>query len=50
MWKLDGQHATPAIVKVGISDGSVTEVVSNDVKDGDKLVVEAMPTAASKKP
>lgn len=50
VWKLDGQHATPAIVKVGISDGSVTEVVSNDVKDGDKLVVEAMPTAASKKP
>lgn len=38
---------TPKSIRIGISDGRFTEVVSGDVKDGDQVVVGAAVSAAA---
>lgn len=35
-------HASAAVVKIGVSDGSFTELLSGDVHDGDEVVTEAI--------
>lgn len=47
VWTLRGAHAVRSIVRVGISDGMVTEVVEGDVRAGDTVVTEAALTAAT---
>ena len=48
VWVLRGDKPTPALVTLGITDGTVTEIVDGDVKDGDDVVTEATdPGAAS---
>jgi len=39
VFKLDGQRIRPVSLSAGISDGRNTEVVSGDLKPGDKVVV-----------
>jgi HlyD family secretion protein len=46
IWVARGTTATPIVVRVGITDGSATEVLSGDVHEGDKVVVEANASGA----
>ena len=46
VWIARGEVAMPVAVKIGLSDGSFTEIVSGDLHAGDRVVVEANPTAA----
>jgi HlyD family secretion protein len=46
-WKIDGEQLTPAPLKLGITDGAVTEVVSG-LQPGDHVAVAQ--AADSKKP
>jgi HlyD family secretion protein len=41
LWVLRGATPTPVAVKVGLTDGTQTEVLSGDVKEGDALILEA---------
>ncbi len=41
VWVLEGDKARSASIKLGLSDGTVTEVVSGDVKEGDLVVTDA---------
>jgi HlyD family secretion protein len=41
VWKIDGEQLTPVKVKLGITDGLVSEVVSRDIQAGDKIAVPA---------
>jgi HlyD family secretion protein len=47
VWKIDAGQLTPAPVKLGITDGVVSEVISGDVHEGDRI---ATPVAAAAKP
>jgi HlyD family secretion protein len=47
VWKIDGEQLTGLPVKIGITDGIVSEVVSGDVREGDRL---AIPAANAAKP
>ncbi len=46
IYVLRDQQATPVRVRLGISDGSFTEIVSGDLKEGDQVIV-AIGTQAS---
>ncbi len=46
IWKIDGEQLTPVAVKLGVTDGVVSEVISGDIKEGDRI---ATPTAANAK-
>jgi HlyD family secretion protein len=45
VWKLEskerGSAPTPVVVKLGVSDGTVTELVDGAIKEGDLLVTDA---------
>jgi HlyD family secretion protein len=47
---LDGLEPRPVRIKVGLSDGSVTEVVEGDLKAGDALITEATGGEEAPKP
>jgi HlyD family secretion protein len=49
VWLLRDGHAASRRVKVGISDGSSTEITAGDVREGDAAVVEASGDVASGK-
>jgi len=40
VWVLKNQHASPVDIQIGLSDGSVTEVVSGDLHEGDQVITE----------
>ena len=40
LWVLRGERPTPVSVKVGVSDGTVSEIVEGDVKEGDEVVTD----------
>jgi len=42
VWILRGNRPTPLTIRVGLSDGSVTELVEGDLHEADKLVTEAI--------
>jgi HlyD family secretion protein len=48
VWVLRGGHAVSERVKVGISDGSATEVTAGDLREGDLAITEANADAAGK--
>jgi HlyD family secretion protein len=54
LWVMRGNKPVPVAVRVGLTDGSFTEVVSGDVQEGDAVVLEAAsgddPGAATAKP
>jgi HlyD family secretion protein len=41
VWVLRNNEPVPVSVRVGTSDGSLTEVVSGDLKEGDSVITEA---------
>jgi HlyD family secretion protein len=42
LWVMRGPKPVPVSVKVGLTDGSFTEIVSGDVQEGDSVVLEVM--------
>ncbi len=42
VWTLAGEKPVPQKVKTGISDGSFTEVVESDLKEGDVVITDAL--------
>ena len=44
IWKIEGEQLTPVQVKLGVTDGVVSEVVSGDIKEGDRIATPAPPT------
>jgi HlyD family secretion protein len=42
VWVMRGPKPVPVAVKVGLTDGSFTEIVSGDVQEGDAVVLEVM--------
>jgi HlyD family secretion protein len=40
LWKVENETIVPKKIKIGLSDGSFTEVSSNDFTENDKVVVE----------
>jgi HlyD family secretion protein len=47
VYLLRDEQATPVKVRLGISDGSFTEIVSGDVKEGDQVIVALGSQASS---
>jgi HlyD family secretion protein len=47
VWKINGEQLTLVPLKIGITDGIVSEVVSGDVHEGDRI---ATPVAGATKP
>jgi HlyD family secretion protein len=47
VWVLDRGHVTPRVVRIGITDGILTEVAEVDVRPGDAVVSEAMVLGAA---
>jgi len=41
VWISRGGRVAPVIVDIGISDGTSTQVLSGDVREGDEIVEEA---------
>ena len=48
VWKINGDQLTPTPVKLGITDGVVSEVVSGDIQPGEKIAVPAAGTTNPK--
>ncbi|HYP09034.1 MAG TPA: efflux RND transporter periplasmic adaptor subunit [Bryobacteraceae bacterium] len=46
VWKIEGETLTPAPVKLGITDGVVSEVVSGDVQAGDRVATPPTPAVS----
>ena len=42
VWRLHGDRPAPLTIRVGLSDGSLTELVEGDLKAGDALITEAV--------
>jgi HlyD family secretion protein len=42
VWKINGEQLTPVQLKVGITDGIVSEVLSGDVREGDRIATPAV--------
>jgi len=42
LWVMRGAHPVPVVVHVGLTDGTYTEIVSGDVKEGDDIVLEIL--------
>jgi len=49
LWVMRGETAVPESIRIGLSDGSDTEVLAGQVRKGDRVVVEATLTAAGVK-
>jgi len=47
VWVLHGDTPSPVTIKVGVSDGSVSEVVEGDLKEGDEVITD-LASGASK--
>jgi HlyD family secretion protein len=48
VWKIEGEKLTPARVKLGLTDGVNTEVVSGDLAEGERVATPAATTEAGK--
>ena len=50
VWVLRGERPTPVTIKIGVSDGTVTELVDGDLKEGDEVVTDVAAGAAGGRP
>ncbi|HEX8910086.1 MAG TPA: hypothetical protein VF805_12860 [Anaeromyxobacteraceae bacterium] len=41
VWAVRGGRPAPVRIEVGLSDGSATELVSGDLREGDRVVTDA---------
>jgi HlyD family secretion protein len=49
LWTLTGSRAAPHVVRVGITDGMLTQLTEGDVRAGDRVVSEAIVAGANAK-
>jgi HlyD family secretion protein len=49
LWTLTGSRAAPHVVRVGITDGMLTQLTEGDVRAGDRVVSEAIVAGANTK-
>ena len=49
LWTLTGSRAAPHVVRVGITDGMLTQLAEGDVRAGDRVVSEAIVAGANAK-
>ena len=42
IWVLRNGNLTPIVVRIGLDDGTLVEVSSEDLKEGDEVVVNAV--------
>jgi HlyD family secretion protein len=47
VWVLRGKQAEPVQVKLGISDGTQTEVIEGELRPGDTVITEAADPGAA---
>jgi len=40
VWVLRGERPQPVTIRIGVSDGSVSEIVEGDLKEGDDVVID----------
>jgi HlyD family secretion protein len=50
IWVLRGFEAVPVDIEIGLTDGSVTEVLSGPLKEGDHVVTESLAESANPAP
>ncbi len=50
VWKVVDGKLQPAVVKLGLTDGISTEVVSGDLREGDRVATPALPAGSSAAP
>ena len=50
VWKIAAGKLEPVSVKLGLTDGISTEVVSGDLREGDRVATPALPKGASATP
>ncbi len=46
LWTVDGAFVRPLSVRIGASDGSMTEVIGNDLQEGNPVVLSEVRTQA----
>jgi HlyD family secretion protein len=49
VWTLVGRRASPHLVRIGITDGMLTQLLEGEVRPGDQVVSEAIVVGAAKK-
>jgi hypothetical protein len=49
LWTLTGSRAASHVVRVGITDGMLTQLTEGDVRAGDRVVSEAIVAGANAK-
>jgi len=47
VWLLRGPQPEPVVIRVGVTDGTFTEVIGNELQPGDRVVTETLTTAKS---
>ena len=47
VWVLRGDKPSPVSIKIGVSDGSVSEVTDGDLKEGDEVITDIASGATS---
>ncbi|HVW29303.1 MAG TPA: efflux RND transporter periplasmic adaptor subunit [Polyangiaceae bacterium] len=50
VYRLVGRRAQPVDIQIGLSDGSLTEIVSGDLKEGDAVITESLTEPATTAP
>jgi HlyD family secretion protein len=50
VWVLHGDQPSPVSIKVGVSDGSVSEVTEGDLKEGDEVITDIASGAKGSSP
>jgi HlyD family secretion protein len=46
VWKINGEELTPVRVKLGVTDGVVSEVITGDLQQGDRIAIPAAVSTA----
>lgn len=49
LWIESGEGLAPRRVEIGVTDGSKTEIKTNDLKEGDEIIVESLVTGPTEK-
>jgi hypothetical protein len=50
LWVMRGLKPEPVAVHTGLTDGSYTEVMGRDIKEGDPVIVDALQAGKSSTP
>ncbi|HUJ27396.1 MAG TPA: efflux RND transporter periplasmic adaptor subunit [Myxococcales bacterium] len=47
VWVVDGEQPRPVLIRIGVSDGTLTEVVEGPLRAGDRVVTENLASTAA---